>query len=68
MHLRVVGGLPTIQRIDLQTEAEVPGIDHAEFQASAEEAKTTCIMSRALRGVEEITLSATLRENDETTQ
>lgn len=59
--LRLVDGLPTIQRIDLQTEAEVPGIDDASFQATAEAAKASCIVSRALAGVEEITLSATRR-------
>jgi lipoyl-dependent peroxiredoxin len=61
VQLRLVDALPTIQRIDLQTEAEVPGIDQAEFQTRAEEAKTGCILSRALAGVEQITLSATLR-------
>jgi lipoyl-dependent peroxiredoxin len=61
VQLRLVGGAPTIQRIDLETEGEVPGIDQAGFQASAEEAKAGCILSRALAGVEEIALSATLR-------
>lgn len=61
VQLRLVDGLPTITQIELQTEAEVPGIDGAELQSRAEEAKTGCILSRALAGVELITLSATLR-------
>src|SRR5262245_5578195 len=61
VYLRNVGGLPTIQRIGLDTEADVPGIDEAELQQRAEEARAGCIISRALGGVEEITLSARLR-------
>jgi osmotically inducible protein OsmC len=60
VHLRIVGAAPAIQQIEIETEGEVPGLDQDGFQARAEEAKTTCIISRALRGVEEITLSATL--------
>jgi osmotically inducible protein OsmC len=61
VYLRNVSGIPTIQRIDLDTEADVPGIDEAELRQWAEEARTGCIISRALSGVEEITLSARLR-------
>jgi osmotically inducible protein OsmC len=61
VHLRLVGGLPTIQRIDLETGADVPDIDEAGFQARGEEAKSGCILSRALGGVAEINLFATLR-------
>ena len=61
VHLRMVAGQPTIQRVELQTEAEVPDLDDAQFQTKAEEAAKGCIISRALSGVEEITLSATLR-------
>src|SRR2546429_6486424 len=32
VHLRVVGGAPAIQQIDLSTEADVPGLDQEEFQ------------------------------------
>jgi lipoyl-dependent peroxiredoxin len=49
----------TITRIELQTEAEVPGIDEARFQEIAEAAKTGCPVSRALQGPE-ITVTATL--------
>lgn len=60
VHLRVVDGSPTITRIDLVTEARVPGIDQDEFSRHAETAKAGCPVSRALAGVEEITLEATL--------
>ena len=48
---------PTITRIDLETEVDVPGIGDAEFQELATTAKETCPVSRALTGVE-ITLEA----------
>jgi lipoyl-dependent peroxiredoxin len=60
VHLRQVDGAPTIQQIDLETEGDVPGLDQAGFRERAEEAKTGCIISRALGGVEAINLSATL--------
>ena len=31
IHLRLVGGAPAIQQIDLKTEADVPGLDQEEF-------------------------------------
>jgi osmotically inducible protein OsmC len=49
-----------IQRIDLVTEASVPGLDDAAFQEVAKTAKETCPVSVALGGVGEITLQATL--------
>lgn len=49
----------SIPRIDLQTEAEVPGIDAARFQEIAAGAKAGCPVSKALAGVE-IGLSARL--------
>jgi lipoyl-dependent peroxiredoxin len=60
VHLRNVDGLPTIQEIDLETEANVPGLDREAFLDHAEQAKTSCIISRALGGVEQINLSAEL--------
>jgi lipoyl-dependent peroxiredoxin len=51
---------PAIERIDLETEGRVPGIDQAHFAEHAEEAKRTCIVSRALAGVGEMNLSAKL--------
>lgn len=58
VHLRFVDGAPTIQQIDLETEGHVPGLDQDSFEALAEEAKKGCIISRALGGVAQITLSA----------
>jgi osmotically inducible protein OsmC len=48
-----------ITRIDLVTRGDVPGIDAADFQKIAEQAKATCPISKALAAVE-ITLDATL--------
>ncbi len=42
----------TITKIELKTEAEVPGIDEDEFQKLAEGAKAGCPVSRALTGVQ----------------
>jgi lipoyl-dependent peroxiredoxin len=60
VHLRLVDGAPTIQQIDIETEGKVTGLDQDGFRRLAEEAKTGCIISRALGGVEQINLSATL--------
>jgi osmotically inducible protein OsmC len=60
VHLLQVDGAPTIQRIDLETVGIVPGIDQEHFSDHAEEAKAGCPVSRALGGVEEITLDARL--------
>ena len=62
VHLRLVGGAPTIQQIDLAVTGDVPGIDAEAFQEAAAQAKTTCAVSRALGGVEKITISAALAE------
>lgn len=48
-----------INRIDLYADAEVDGIDDAEFQAIAEKVSKGCPISRALAATE-INLSATL--------
>ena len=48
-----------ITSIDLETEAEIPGIDNAKFQELAEAAKKGCPVSKALAGTE-ITLQAKL--------
>lgn len=60
VQLRNVEGLPTIARIELEVEGSVPGIDEDAFRGFAEKAKTGCPVSRALAGVPEIELSATL--------
>ena len=51
-----------ISRIDLRTEAEVPGVEEGLFLEKAEDAKRDCAVSKALAGVEEITLDAKLVE------
>jgi len=51
-----------ISRIDLRTEAEVPGADEALFLEKAEAAKRDCAVSKALAGVE-IGLEAKLVEH-----
>jgi osmotically inducible protein OsmC len=50
---------PTIQTIELDTEADVPNLDDAAFQRHAEEAKKGCPVSKALAGVD-IQLTARL--------
>ena len=60
VHLRNVGGMPTVQQIDIETEGDVPGLDQEGFRERAEQAKSGCIISRALGGVEQIQLVATL--------
>jgi osmotically inducible protein OsmC len=49
-----------ITRINLKTEAEVPGIEEKLFLEQAEKAKLNCPVSQALKGVE-ISLQAKLR-------
>jgi len=59
VHLGKTDAGMAITRIDLETRAEVPGIDDATFQKHAVETKTGCIVSRALSAVE-MTLDAKL--------
>ena len=49
----------SITTIELTTEASVPGLDAAKFQAIAEETKKNCPVSKALAGVK-ISLKAIL--------
>lgn len=49
-----------IDRIALTLKASIPGIDDAQFQQIARGAKENCPLSKALAGVPEITLQATL--------
>jgi osmotically inducible protein OsmC len=58
--LRLVDGTPTITKIALVTVGKVPGIDEAAFIGHAQAAKAGCPVSRALAGVPEITLEASL--------
>jgi len=50
----------SINRIDLETTGEVPGIDAAAFEAAASGAKANCPVSKALAGAE-IHLKAALK-------
>ena len=59
--LRNVDGAPTIASIDLKAEGTVPGIDEADYQRLADQAKKDCPVSRALASVSEINLEATLK-------
>ena len=52
-----------IDRITLTMQAAVPGINEAKFQELAAAAKQDCPLSKALAGVPEIVLHATLRNN-----
>lgn len=61
VQLRMLDEGPTITQIALTTVGVVPGIDEATFKKHADEAKAGCPVSKALAGVEEITLEATLQ-------
>jgi len=50
-----------IDRIALEMEAVIPGIDQAKFDELAAGAKPNCPLSKALASVPEITLKATLK-------
>jgi lipoyl-dependent peroxiredoxin len=58
--LRMVDGVPTITTIALKTVGSVPGLDEEGFKKAAADAKAGCPVSRALAGVGEITLDASL--------
>lgn len=58
--LRLVDNAPTITGINLATTGVVPGLDQAQFQKYAEEAKAGCPVSRALAAVPAITVTAEL--------
>ena len=59
LKLEQVGAAFRITTIDLNTEADVPGIDEAKFQEQAELAKKNCPVSVALSGAQ-INLKARL--------
>ncbi|TSE02503.1 OsmC family protein [Mesorhizobium intechi] len=63
VHLGATAAGPTITRIELETQAEIPGLAPDELQNLAERAKATCLVSRALAGVASITLKAELIAN-----
>jgi len=60
VHLNKVEGGFAITAIDLETEAEIPGIDEKTFQEKADATKTGCPVSKALSAVSQINLKAKL--------
>jgi len=52
VHLEKVGEGVKITRIQLKTEASIPGIDEAKFKEFAEGAKKGCPVSQALAGTQ----------------
>ena len=59
VHIEKLDAGWTVTRIELNTEADVPGIEQSAFDEAAASAKTNCPISRALGDVE-ITLEASL--------
>ena len=59
VHLEKTGDAFTITKIELETKAQIPGIDEATFQKFALDAKQNCPVSKALAGTA-IHLNATL--------
>lgn len=58
--MRMDGG-PKITKVQLVTEARVPGMDNNAFQSAAKEAKEKCPISVLLQpGLEEVSLEAKL--------
>ena len=60
VHLGATAAGPTITRVALETEGAVPGLGEEAFRALADAAKASCLVSRALAGVPDITVEATL--------
>lgn len=60
VHLGQVDGAPTITKIELDCEAEVPELEGSVFDEKAELAKKGCPVSKALAGTE-IVLNARLK-------
>ena len=60
VHIEQVGDGFAITKIEINTVADVPGIDEATFQKVAEATKDGCPVSKALQGVE-FELNATLK-------
>ena len=60
--LQIVDEKPTITKIALDTVGVVPGLSSEEFTRFAEDAKAACLITRALSGVETVTLTAKLAD------
>lgn len=52
-----LGEGPTINKIELDCEADVPDLSNEDLQKFANDAKTGCPVSKALAGVDEIVLN-----------
>jgi osmotically inducible protein OsmC len=59
--LERVGDTFAISRIELETSAQLPGIDEATFQKYVANAKENCPVSKALAGTE-VRVKATLEQ------
>lgn len=55
-----LGAGPTVTKIELETVAVVPGVDQKTFDEKVEFSKQNCPISKALAGVQEITVNAKL--------
>ena len=60
--LAMVDDKPTITEIVLDTVGIVPGLSSEEFAQFAQDAKAACLITRALAGVENVTLTARLED------
>jgi osmotically inducible protein OsmC len=60
VHIERVEGGFRIATVELDTQGHVPGIDEATFRQFAEQAKSGCPVSQALRGVDNVLLTARL--------
>jgi lipoyl-dependent peroxiredoxin len=61
VHFGPVAGGFAITKIELTTEGAVPGLEAAAFEKTAAQAKEECPVSKALRAVEIVLASATLK-------
>ena len=60
VHIGTVDGAPTIHTIELNSEADVPGISEETLVKYANRAKAECPVSKALAAVDTVELKATL--------
>ena len=60
--LAMVDDKPSITKIALDTVGFVPGLSSEEFAQFAQDAKAACLITRALAGVENVTLTARLED------
>ncbi len=61
VHLETTNSGPAITKVELVTDASVPGIDEKTFQETAESAKKNCPVSKLFESAE-ITVKATLTQ------